>query len=535
MEQAEQTYQSAGEQELEAVLHSLAKALKAISFYPASHPQREESIVTAYRQILPLLGPEGLTLLWHKDGCASETSAAMASKSATAKMLAREMLKRKLKRLVLLPQLSLPDLKAFLSLINTDEATIYAAGGIDAEMLRLKIGTIGANEVDLTVLRGLQQSDESEEESGSGGEPGGADEPETVAEDPAGLDETDLLDIQYSILGMDILLGMLKAEYKDAHFLQLAQEAIDGAEELKRRDACSELLTVLEALLEVYEDPERPATQKEFIRYALEQIAGGTMTTYLLNLIEERPPESEQVLDRLCAAIGKNFAYPLIQRLCVAEVLRARKTLAIALTRTGEAALPALIPMLKDERWYVVRNMVTILGEIGSAEALHPLLEAARHQEPKVRKETIKSFLKINSPEGEQKIIAMIDDADEEVARQAISSLGFCRSRAAVRTLLQIATTSDPLMKHLELKKQAVAALGKIGDRQATGPLLDLLASRGWLAPGRWQELKIVVANALGQLGDENAIPALKKLARRNNPFGIACGEAADNLERLVK
>jgi HEAT repeat protein len=64
---------------------------------------------------------------------------------------------------------------------------------------------------------------------------------------------------------------------------------------------------------------------------------------------------------------------------------------------------------------------------------------------------------------------------------------------------------------------------------------MDILVARGWLAPGRWQELKIAAATALGQLGDETAIGLLKKLARRNSPLGSACGDAADNLERLAK
>jgi HEAT repeat protein len=259
------------------------------------------------------------------------------------------------------------------------------------------------------------------------------------------------------------------------------------------------------------------------------------MTTYLLDRIEERSKEYELMLDRLCATIGQTLAYPLIQRLCVAESLHARKTIAIALTISGEAAIPALIPMLKDERWYVVRNIVTILGEIGSIEAFSALQTAARHPEPKVRKEIIKAFLKINPQAAEQTLISLIADEDGDVVRQAIYSLGASRSKAAVRPLLDIVSASDAFLKELLLKKHALAAIGRIGDRQATATLLDIIDSRGWLAPGRWQELKIAAATALGQLGDEAAIPLLKKLARRNTPLGSACGDAADNLERLAK
>jgi len=518
---------------LDAALHALAKAIKALNFYPPEHPLREETLSAAFIQLNCLVREEELILLWSRDGCAVADQSDLKSSSATAKALAREMLTRKLQRLIILPRFSRPDLKAFLAIIAADAATVYAAGGIETEMLRSGITTIGANEVDLSVLKGMQaeEADIAEDDAVL---PGGTDEEEQAETVDEG-EEEEPLDIKFSLLGMDILLGMLRAEKKEPQFLQVAREVIDAAEELKRQEAFEELLPAIEVLLDLHAEEQRPATQKEFIRYALEQISGGAMTAYLLDRIEERAAENEALLDRLCVVIGHSLAYPLIQRLCVAESLHARKAIAIALTRSGVAALPALLPMLKDERWYVVRNMVTILGEIGSVDALSSLQMVARHPEPKVRKEIIKALLKINSQGAEHTLISLIDDEDEDVAWQAIYSLGTIRSKAALRPLLDIVTNSDAFLKDLALKKNALAALGRIGDRQATAVLLDIIGTRGWLAPGRWQELKIAAAAALGQLGDETAIPLLKKVARRNTPLGSACGDAADNLERLVK
>jgi len=518
---------------LENLLNSLAKALKAITFYPSDHPQREECITMVFKQAEPLIINQELVLLWSKDACTLADKPEINNRSATAKTLAREMLKRKLQRLIILPRLSQSDLKAFLTIMTLDPAAIYEGGGIEAEMSRAGITTIGANEVDLTLLKGLQQEEESEVPEDASADQADQEEPEDEQAEEEEPEE--LPDIQFSVLGMDILIGMLKAEKNDLKFQQLAREVIASAEELKRQEAFETLLPALDDLLAVHAAESRPATQKEFIRYAIEQIAGGPMTTFLLDKIEERSAENENFLDRLCSTIGQTLAYPLIQRLCVAESLHARKTIAIALTSSGEAAIPAIIPMLKDERWYVVRNMVTILGEIGSAETVNALQLTAKHPEPKVRKEVIKSFLKINTQAIENTLISLIDDEDEDVVRQAIFSLGAIRSKAAVRPLLDIVTASDIFLKELPLKKQALAAIGRIGDKQATTVLMDLIGIMGWLAPGRWQELKIAIAKTLGHLGDETAIPLLKKIGRRSTPLGVACSDAADNLERLAK
>lgn len=517
---------------LEAALNALAKAMKAMNFYPPEHPLRDESFSSALSLLKPFLEEKELILIWSRDGCTIDERTYAKNSSATARSLAREMLTRKLQRLIILPGLLIKDLKTFLEIVTTDPANIYAGGGIERVMLEAGITTICANEVNLSLLRGANQEGSEDEEAEllpSGGDEQDEDE-DSVEEEPE-----ESMPIEFSMLGIDILLGMLKAENRETQFLQLAREVIDSAEELKRQEAFDTLMPVIEALLEIHSAEGRSAAQKEFIRYSLEQITNGAMTTFLLDRIEERAAENETMLDNLCATIGQSLAYPLIQRLCVTESLHTRKTIAIALTRSGEAAISALVSTLKDERWYVVRNMVTILGEIISPDSLKALQQTAEHPEPKVRKEVVKSLVKIAPQGGERTLVAMLEDSDREVVRQVIFSLGAIHSKAAVRPLLEIVTASDTFLKELELKKLAVSALGKIGDRQATEPLLDILHVRGWLAPRRWLELKATTATALGQMGDENALPSLKRLSKHDSSFGIACSDAADNIELVVK
>jgi HEAT repeat protein len=47
--------------------------------------------------------------------------------------------------------------------------------------------------------------------------------------------------------------------------------------------------------------------------------------------------------------------------------------------------------------------------------------------------------------------------------------------------------------------------------------------------------LKTAAAAALGQLGDESALPLLKRLSKTDSLFGEACSDAADTIERVVK
>ena len=542
---------------LDAALNALAKALKAINFYPPEHPLRNESVSSALENLNSLLTGNPLIFLWSRDACTLAGDPPIRNSSATARSLAKEMLTRKLQRLIILPDLSISDLMAFLSIATTEAANIQAEGGIEAAMLNAGITTICANEVNLSLISTVKSGSTEPEtvpdpdsegieaalDSDVAGEnisPGGIGAEQQKETDEASADNSQdhaegPPDLQFSKLGMDILLGMLKAEDRESQFLQLAREVIDSAEEFRQQQAFDALLHVIEALLEIYSTTGRSQAQKEFVKYALEQIASGAMTGFILDRIEERMEENEPLLNSICAVLGQSLAYPLIQRLCVADALHARKTIAIALTHSGEAAISALVAMLRDERWYVVRNMVTILGEIVSPESIKALRMVSQHPEPKVRKEVVKSLVKVSPQASEAPLISMLTDPDRDVLRHVIFSLGAIRSKNAIKPLLEMVTTTDTFLKEVELKKIAVLALGRIGDRQATEPLLDILFVRGWFAPRRWNELKIAAATALGQLGDESALPKLKRLANSDSDLGTACSEATDNFERVLK
>lgn len=510
--------------QLDVALNALAKAQKALSFYPPDHPQRDEAITSAYTLLKPMLLKKELVLFWSRDACTAP-EAGLRSTSSTAKALAREMLTRKLQRLIILPELSVGELKAFLMILITDASEVLSSGGIEKAVSRAGISSIGVNEVDLEQLK-QKKNEDVEEVTGVPGEAGSEGEGSSSGEG---------IQLTPEEKSLEALLNRLKSAVDETEYLEIAREVMDCIERLKTKELFPQLPQALEILLQEYSSPERSPAEKEYTRYVLEQVTDAGVTNYLLETLELKSDEYSDLIDNLCTTIGKTVAYPLIQRLCIADSLRMRKFVANALTRAGEAAVPAILSMLKDERWYVVRNMVTILGEIGSISALKPLQQAIWHPETKVRKEVVKSLLKISPQGAEISVIELLGDNDPEVVRQAVYSLGAMRSHQAVKPLMAIVLSSDTFLKNIHLKKLAIAALGRIGSRQATAVLMDILVTRGWLAPRRWAELKVAAAVALGQIGDETALPLLKRLAGSGTALGEACADAADNLERVVK
>ena len=222
----------------------------------------------------------------------------------------------------------------------------------------------------------------------------------------------------------------------------------------------------------------------------------------------------------------------VVEKLGATDLRTVRKTLSNLLVRIGAPAVPVILTMVSDERWFIIRNLVAVLGEIGSPEAVPGLQQCLRHRDSRVSKETIRSLAKIGGPGAETAIISVLSRNDPFLLPQAITSLGGMRSRKALVELMRILLQDDLFLNTLPLKIEAAAAIAMIGDTVVVPQLVTLLQSRHLMARNRWLHLKIALADCLGRLGDPRALPILRNLAPKPGELGLACGSAIDSIER---
>ena len=209
-----------------------------------------------------------------------------------------------------------------------------------------------------------------------------------------------------------------------------------------------------------------------------------------------------------------------------------RKKLTLLLARLGEPAVAPILSILDDSRWYIVRNLTAILGDIGSREAVPELERCMRHSDSRVAKEAIRSLAKIGGQQAEEAVIAVLDGPDPALWPQAIASLGGMKSGKSLDVLLQIVCDNDRFLQNLALKCDALKAIAMIGDHRATPCLIRLLESRHLILRKRWALFKIAIAACLTRLNDKSALPALRKKARGSGELARACTEALGAIER---
>jgi HEAT repeat protein len=509
--------------DLVTLLVNIHKALKAIGFYPEGHPRRDEIVAGVYEELRQYLQDRELSLTISRNGFSVAGEPVKADSNQMISGLAGELFIRRVQQLTVLPDLSLKDLHVFLQLLSLDQKHLASTGGIGQLMPQKGVRTIWVNEIDLSVIWEKREAMDEKQDSG---EPDAAETEQT--EDPADMDKEADAD------SLMELLARMDRETDDGRYQQFARNLVVKAEGFKERAVYAPLLLVLHGLLQHNADTDRSQVQRDYATFTLEQIADGAMTDFLLQHLESKSVQESAKIYPILKKLGAQIAYVIIQRLCLAEGLFARKSLAAALLAIGPPAVPPLLAMLKDERWYVVRNMVAILGQIGCRDSVNALRPALHHGDQRVRKETVHALVKTGGQDAESLIIELLVDDDAAVVLHAIMSLGLLKSKIAVQLLIDMVEKRDFFSKQLKFKKEAIVALGRIGDRRAVPLLLRVLESHSWLPWNKWDELKVVTATALGRIGDEAVLPALKARAAGGGSLGKACSDAVDKIERVA-
>jgi HEAT repeat protein len=437
--------------------------------------------------------------------------------------LATELFIRRVKRLVILPDLTLFDLQKFLRILTLSPETVEEDGGIGDLMAKRFIKSVWANEVDLAAILEKREELVVAEEQGSE-----SFAPDSVQDIFSQAEEQQEADI-------DEILVRMAEETDDDRYLNLAEMLLDRAQRLREQNTLEPLLPALFFLHGEQTDDARGAALRVHAGQTLSQLLSeGTIELLLDRVGEEDSPEAEPAAD-LCTDHWERVAPQVLQRYLNMESAAARATLTALFIRVGMPVIPLLLPLLADEQWSVVLAVIPLVGEIGGEEVVGDLAEVAFHANARVRREAIRTLAKVGGVEAEGMLINLLNDRDPSMKLQAILSLGIMQSRQAIPLLVGMLEQRDPFLENLQLKKEAALALGRIGDRQVTPHLLRALTRGHLFARQGWLELKITVTVALGYLRDPVALEELRTLARHSDRLGKACGEAVTVLERIMK
>ncbi len=179
------------------------------------------------------------------------------------------------------------------------------------------------------------------------------------------------------------------------------------------------------------------------------------------------PPEKSTSIHWLIDALGAAAMQALLIALAEENNRSRRRKLFDFLAGLGPKIVPDVTKFLSDSRWYVVRNMISLLRSVNDTSSLGEIRRLAEHQDLRVRLEAIKTLLTLDKTVPQGLLDKAIHDPDPKMAETAISLVGSYGIREAVGPLLRVLEGRDVFGSRRPLRLRAIKALGELGAPEA--------------------------------------------------------------------
>lgn len=164
-----------------------------------------------------------------------------------------------------------------------------------------------------------------------------------------------------------------------------------------------------------------------------------------------------------------------------------------------------------------------LLGDIGTAEAVPPLITAAKGGAVKVRIAAADALGSIGDARAIDVLLVALEAEDDTLRQTAARALGRIGDKRATAALAKRLRDYDP-----QVRRATAQALGRLGDPSAVDPLIAALTKRVTATeagavvaggPARRQDVAALVT-ALGNLRDVQAVEAIETACRATDMLG---------------
>jgi len=254
---------------------------------------------------------------------------------------------------------------------------------------------------------------------------------------------------------------------------------------------------------------------------AVRRLTKPTLIRGMAGLLPRRR-ELRDSLQVVFTRLGSDAAEALIDLLTSSDSLTDRRAYLAVLAKIRDA-VPTLIHLLGDNRWYVVRNAIDLLGEMRAAEAENALLDVVTHREERVRRSAATALARLGTLRSIQAVEKMATDPVPEVRVHAMQGLGTVKSPRAVSVLAR-ALDHEP---DQEVQAVILAALGRQATDEAVARLTKAAEPDGRLFKRKPTALRIAAVQALVEANTPAALVALRRFANdREREVRVAAARA---------
>lgn len=210
----------------------------------------------------------------------------------------------------------------------------------------------------------------------------------------------------------------------------------------------------------------------------------------------------------------------VFNHLIVETDARNRLALVRLIGQLGKGSIEVAYKYLKDERWYVVRNICGVLSELKDPDLAEHIVPALEHPDPRVQQAALKAVIHSRTVRAAPVLAASLPKLAPSVLDEALNELMFLRHVKSIQGLERLIRVSKGNPAPV---KKAIQVLANIEDDEAVQALIRLL---------RNEELDKQVRRAALHVLSTNGSPLATQLLK---DFSVTKDSLAEEVSAVLK
>jgi hypothetical protein len=322
---------------------------------------------------------------------------------------------------------------------------------------------------------------------------------------------------------IDLFIDLTASE-EDISYLEIITKSLTRAIELMaQNDDLKKIIQVLKRLKSLHESVR--STEKKAL---IEEIITKAGSPENLRRFSTDGADLDMLFEFVSLLNVYNIQ-DLIGLLGEAEDRKLRKMLCGAMVPFAREDPEPFQQAILDDRWFLVRNIVTILGDSKNPEAAGILERAVAHNEERVRLAVLRALRSIGSEEITKPLIKMLEDPVSSIRINTLKTLLELKAPELYTHILSNVQAPEFHKSEAVEKKVFLEALGLTGGEEAFATLSGIFKKKSLFHREDNAKLRACAAYGLGHIGSPEAIDLLKKGAKsKNSTIKQACNEALE-------
>jgi hypothetical protein len=197
---------------------------------------------------------------------------------------------------------------------------------------------------------------------------------------------------------------------------------------------------------------------------------------------------------------------------------RNRLALIRLIGQLGTASIEVAYKYLKDERWYVVRNICGVLAELKDPDLADHILPALEHNDPRVQQAALKALVRSRTVRAAPVLAGSLPKLAPNILDEALDELMFLRHPKTIPGLEAFVCTAG---SNIAASRKAIQVLAAVDVDEALESLARLLRNDDLDSAVRRAAL-----HALSNNQSPEAITTLKEFAATHGPLAAEAGTA---------